>query len=78
MGWTRLPSQLKAAWKATILDNPGKWGFEGFCIKKSLELRPSGNAPFPINADGSILKCTGMVRVEIVGQLQFLSRLSRC
>jgi hypothetical protein len=76
-GWTRLPGQLKAAWKATILDNPDKWGFEGFCIKKSLELRPSGHAPFPINTDGSTLKCSGAAQIEIVGQLQLLSRAER-
>jgi diacylglycerol kinase family enzyme len=77
LGWTRLSGQLKAAWNTSILNNPDKWGFEGFCIKESLELRPSGNSPFPINADGSIIKCSGAVRIEIVGQLQFLSRPDR-
>ncbi len=74
LGTRRLPGQLRAAWNASILDDPSRYGLESFRITGRLELRPRGNAPFPLNADGSILECQGGALVERVGQLQFLSR----
>jgi diacylglycerol kinase family enzyme len=73
-GARRLPGQLRAAWNASILDHPAQYGLESFRITRRLELRPQGNDPFPLNADGSILECRGAALVERVDQIQFLSR----
>jgi len=74
LGARRLPGQLRAAWNASILGNPLRYGLESYRITHRLELRPKEDAPFPLNADGSILECRRAARVERVGQLQFLSR----
>ena len=73
LGPRRLPGQLRAAWNASILDHPAQYGLESFRVARRLELRPLGNAPFPLNVDGSILECRGAALVERVGRLQFLS-----
>jgi len=73
LGTRRLPGQLRAAWNASILDNAAAYGLESFRITRRLELRPHENAPFPLNADGSILECRGAAFVERVDQIQFLS-----
>jgi diacylglycerol kinase family enzyme len=72
-GIRRLPDQLRAAWNASILDSPARYGFESFRIIRRLELR-QGNTPFPFNADGSILECQGAAVVERVDRINFLSR----
>jgi diacylglycerol kinase family enzyme len=73
LGARRLPRQLRAAWNASILDHPALYGLESFRIMRRLELRPQESAPFPLNADGSILECRGAALVERVGRLHFLS-----
>jgi len=73
LGPGRLPGQLRAAWNASILEDPARYGLESFRIDERLELRPIRGDSFPLNADGSILECRGAARVERVGQLQFLS-----
>ncbi len=73
LGPWRLPGQLRAAWNASILDSPAKYGLESFRATRRLELRPHEDTPFPLNADGSILECRRAALIERVGQLQFLS-----
>jgi diacylglycerol kinase family enzyme len=73
-GTRRLPGQLRAAWNASILDNPARYGLESFRVTRRLELRPHEDAPFPLNADGSILECRGAALVERLDQIRFLSR----
>jgi diacylglycerol kinase family enzyme len=73
-GTRRLPGQLRAAWNASILDNPARYGLESFRITNRLELRPQPNTPFPLNADGSILECRDAALVERVDRINFLSR----
>jgi hypothetical protein len=75
LGARRLPGQLRAAWNASILDSPARYGLESYRISRRLELRPQEDAPFPLNADGSILECRRAALVERVGQLRLLSRV---
>lgn len=73
-GILRLPAQLKHAWDASVLEDPGRWGFEGFRVKKKLVLSPDGDSVFRLNADGSALECYGSASVEIDGRIYFLAR----
>jgi hypothetical protein len=73
-GARRLPGQLRAAWNASILENTARYGLESFRVTRRLELRPQEGAPFPLNADGSILQCQGAAVVERLDQIRFLSR----
>lgn len=74
LGLARLPGQLRAAFKGTILQDPARWGFESFRVAQSLVLRPGNDDPFPLNTDGSTLECRRSAQVRIVGQLNFLAR----
>jgi diacylglycerol kinase family enzyme len=74
LGLTRLPGQLRAAWSASILQDPARWGFKSFRVTKSLVLRPGNDDVFPINTDGSTLECRRSAQFRIVGQLNLLSR----
>jgi len=73
-GFIRLLSQFKHAWDSSIIQDPERWGFESFRIKKSLVLKPSSGAPFPVNVDGSTMICNRSARVEIVDQINLISR----
>ncbi len=73
LGLARLPGQLRAAWNASILQDPARWGFESFRVTQSLVLRPGNDDVFPINTDGSTLECRRSAHFRIVGQLNLLS-----
>jgi len=73
-GVFRLPSQLKHAWDASVLEDPDKWGFEGFRVKEKLVLRPDDESVFHLNADGSALECCGSASVVIDDRIYFLTR----
>ncbi|MBU8934858.1 MAG: hypothetical protein KOO62_12785 [candidate division Zixibacteria bacterium] len=74
MGVFKLPMQLKHAWDASVLEDPDRWGFEGFRVKEKLVLRPDGDSVFPLNTDGSALECYGSASVEIDDRIYFLTR----
>ena len=73
-GVLRLPAQLKHAWDASVLEDPERWGFEGFRVKEKLVLRPDGESVFRLNADGSVLECYGSASVAIDDCIYFLTR----
>ncbi|MGA2175818.1 MAG: diacylglycerol kinase family protein [Verrucomicrobiota bacterium] len=73
LGPARLPGQLRAAWNASILQDPARWGLESFRITQSLVLRPGNDEPFPLNTDGSTFECRRSARFRIAGRLNFLS-----
>jgi len=73
-GMLRFPSQMKRAWDASILEDPERWGFEGYRVKKELILRPDRDSEFPLNADGSALTCSGSAKIEIDGRIHLLKR----
>jgi len=74
LGLLRLPGQFKHTWDASVLDNPGKWGFESYRIKKSLKLVPEMESGFNVNIDGSTLQCLKSVRFQIFDQINLISR----
>ncbi len=73
LGLFRLPGQFRRAFDASILEDPERWGFEAFRVAESLVLRPSGNAPFPVNRDGSTMICQGSARFRIVDRVKLIS-----
>jgi len=73
-GILRLPKQLKHTWDASVLEDPDRWGFEGFRVERELVLRPEGRQTFRLNTDGSELECWNSATVTIDKQLYFLTR----
>lgn len=71
-GVFKIFGQLKHAWDASISQNPEKYGFGSFVIEKSLVLEPEDAGEFPVNVDGSTMKCRGSVRFEICDQVRLL------
>jgi diacylglycerol kinase family enzyme len=74
LGFHRLYGQMKRAWNASIQEDPDRWGFESFCIKERLVLKPDQGESFPINVDGSTLRCRGSASFQIVDRIHLLSR----
>ncbi len=74
MGFFKLYRQFRRAWNASIMDDPERWGFESFCVKKKLEIRPDDDEFFPMNVDGSTLKCRKSATIEIIDQIHLLSK----
>jgi diacylglycerol kinase family enzyme len=73
-GLLKLSKQFKHAWDASIRDNPDKWGFESYTIKKSLKIKPDHNTIFPINVDGSTMNCIQSAMFKICNQINLISR----
>jgi diacylglycerol kinase family enzyme len=73
-GVFKLPAQLKHAWDASVLRDPEKWGFESYCVREKLVLRPEGESVFYLNTDGSALECLDSVSITIDDRIYFLTR----
>lgn len=74
LGLLKLPGQFKHAWKATIQENPEKWGFESYRISKSLKLEPTKRGKFNVNIDGSTMQCIDSVSFKITDQIKLISK----
>jgi diacylglycerol kinase family enzyme len=74
VGVHKLPGQFKRAFDSSIQKEPERWGFEHHRIEGTLSLVPSGNAPFPVNVDGSTMKCRGSATFRIVDQIRLMAR----
>jgi len=72
-GLGRLVNQARAARSGAILEDPDRWGLETFTSVDSLELRPEKRLPFPVNVDGSTLRCDRAVRFSRIGQIRLLA-----
>ena len=75
-GLINLFRQLKHAWDASILQDPDRWGFKSFCLKKQLEIIPDSGGDFPVNVDGSTMKCSKSVRFELIDKIHLLTNAS--
>ena len=73
LGLLKLPGQFRHAWKASIRDDPDRWGFESYSISKSLVLQVDDERNFPINTDGSTMPCRRDVAFEIVDSIKLIS-----
>jgi len=74
LGFARLPGQFRHAWDASVLEEPERWGFESYRVGRELRLAPEDDDPFPVNADGSTMICTGEAVFRLVGQVRLISR----
>ena len=75
IGFHKLIGQFKHTWNASVADDPGKWGFEKFCIKDTLKLKPLREKHFNVNIDGSTMKCLGGVDFQITDQIKLISAI---
>lgn len=66
VGLHKLPGQFRRAFDSTIQEQPERWGFEHYCVAESLSLSAEGDAPFPVNVDGSTMVCRGSATFQIV------------
>jgi diacylglycerol kinase family enzyme len=73
LGLRRLAGQFRHAWDASVLEDPDRWGFEHYRVAESLELQPVNDKPFPVNVDGSTLRCSGTAAFRIVDQIRLIS-----
>ncbi len=73
-GIGKLYLQMKHAFDATIMDDPVRWGFESFRIRENLILQPDDNGVFPVNVDGSTMRCRQSAQFGIVDRINLLSR----
>ncbi|MCG6955346.1 MAG: hypothetical protein LJF04_05070 [Gemmatimonadetes bacterium] len=74
LGVLKLPAQFKRAFDGSIQDDPERWGFEGHRVDGTLTLAPTGRRPFPVNVDGSTLRCRGAASFRIVDQVRLMAR----
>jgi len=75
LGLLKLPGQFKHAWKATVQENPEKWGLETYRIANSLKLEPVKGGGFNVNIDGSTMRCNQSVSFKITDQINLISRI---
>ncbi len=73
LGLLRLPGQFRHAWDGSIVEQAERYGFEHYRITDTLTLEPRAERPFPINVDGSTMRCTRRARFSIVDQIHLLS-----
>jgi Diacylglycerol kinase catalytic domain len=74
VGIHMMPGQIKKAWDSSILEDPERWGFDAFTITKQLEIKPADKGSFPVNVDGSTMRCTGPVSIKIENQIKLISK----
>lgn len=73
LGLLRLPGQFRHAWDGSIVEQVQRYGFEHYQVTDDLTLEPRTQRPFPVNVDGSTMRCTGRVCFRIVDQIRLLS-----
>jgi len=74
LGLHRLPGQFRRAFDATIQEDPERWGFESHRVDGTLTIAPVDRGDFPMNVDGSTLRCRGSASLRIVDQIRLISR----
>ena len=74
IGALKIPEQLRRGFDGSIEDDPERWGFEHYRVGESLELAPVNGGAFPVNVDGSTLRCHGAVSFGIVDHVQLMAR----
>lgn len=76
LGLQRLPGQFRHAWDGSIVEQAQRYGFEHYRVTDALTLEPRTDLPFPINVDGSTMRCRGRARFRIVDRVRLLSAKS--
>ena len=72
-GALALLGQARAARSGAIREDPPRWGMEHFTIADRLEI--ACDRPFPLNVDGSTLRCEGAATISRVGAIGLLSAI---
>lgn len=74
LGMYKLVSQFKRVWDSSIKDQSEQWGFESYRITKELKIEPDKEKPFPVNVDGSTMKCRCFAVFHIIDQINLISK----
>ena len=72
LGLLRIPGQFRHAWDGSVLEDPGRWGFDSWRITGELRLTPGDERPFPVNVDGSTMPCKGSVSFRIADTIRLI------
>ncbi|MEN8006263.1 MAG: diacylglycerol kinase family protein [Candidatus Krumholzibacteriota bacterium] len=75
LGARRLIGQARHARNGTIMQDPSRWGMTHFHVKGTLTLESVGQRSFPLNVDGSTLRCRGAATIRRVGEISLIARL---
>jgi diacylglycerol kinase family enzyme len=76
LGLHRLPGQFRRAWDGSIVEQAARHGFEHYRATDTLKLEPRTDRSFPINVDGSTMRCTRFAHFRIADQIRLLSAKS--
>ena len=76
LGLLCLPGQFRHAWDGSIVEQVQRYGFKHFRVTETLTLEPHMDRPFPINVDGSTMRCSRRAGFRIVDQIRLLSARS--
>ncbi len=74
IGLHKMPGQIKKAWDSSIREDPERWGFEAYTVKNRLEIKPLDGDSFPVNVDGSTMRCARAVSFHIADQIKLIAR----
>lgn len=74
LGRLKLLGQITQTWKASILNEPDKWGLTTYRIKNSLKLQPH-KSPFIVNIDSLTMVCEESVQFEICNRINLFTAL---
>ena len=73
LGTFKLAKQFRKAFDGSIVEEPEKWGFEGYTIREALVIEPKGGGVFPVNVDGSTMMSTDWARFRIVERINLIA-----
>jgi diacylglycerol kinase family enzyme len=74
LGVFKLPKQFSKAFNGSIMDEPGRWGFEAYAVKESLKIESDNDGSFPVNIDGSTMMSTDWAEFKIVDRINLIGR----
>jgi diacylglycerol kinase family enzyme len=73
IGALKVPWQLVRSFDGSIQEDPERWGFEHYRVGGTLSLAPVGGGEFPVNVDGSTLRCRTAATFDIVDHVRLMA-----
>ena len=73
LGTFKLAKQFSKAFDGSIVEEPQKWGFEGYTIRETLMIEPKRGGVFPVNVDGSTMMSTDWAEFKIVDRINLIA-----
>ncbi|MGD8321509.1 MAG: diacylglycerol kinase family protein [Gemmatimonadota bacterium] len=73
VGALKVLGQIRRGFDGSIQDDPARWGFEHYRVGEALSLAPVGGGSFPVNIDGSTMRCHTGVSFGIVDHVRLMA-----